>query len=59
MISVPKGVPVRQKVIKVDTESGDKTYASTPAVVKYSPDRTEISWTGTNFHAYDVYRFDW
>jgi class 3 adenylate cyclase len=59
MISVPKGVPVRQKVIKVDTESGDKTYASTPAVVKYSHHRTEISWTGTNFHAYDVYRFDW
>ena len=58
-ISVPKGVPVRQKVIRVDTETGDKSYASTPAAVKYLPDRTEISWTGTNFHAYEVYRFDW
>lgn len=58
-ITVPKGVQTRQKVIKVDTESGDKTYASTPAVVKYLPDKTEITWSGTNFRAYESYRFDW
>ena len=58
-ILVPKGVLLKQKVVKVDTETGDKTYASTPAAVKYLPDRTEITWGGTNFRAYEAYRFDW
>ena len=58
-ITIPKGVQIRQKVVKVDTETGDKTYASTPAAVKYLPDKTEISWSGTNFRAFEAYRFDW
>jgi hypothetical protein len=58
-ISIPKGLQIRQKVVKVDTETGDKTYAPTPAAVKYLPDKTEITWSGTNFRAYDAYRFDW
>jgi class 3 adenylate cyclase len=58
-ILVPKQLHVKQKVVRVDTESGDKFYASTPASVKYLADKTEISWSGTNFRAYDAYRFDW
>jgi hypothetical protein len=58
-ISMPKSIHIRQKVVKVDTETGDKMFASTPATVKYLPDKTEINWAGTNFRAYDAYRFDW
>ncbi len=58
-ILVPKEIQVKQKVVKVDTETGEKTYAPTPAVVKYLPDKTEITWSGTNFRAYEAYRFDW
>ena len=58
-ITVPKEFRIKQKVVKVDTESGEKFYASTPAIVKYLGDKTEISWTGTNFRAYEAYRFDW
>jgi class 3 adenylate cyclase len=58
-ITVPKEVRIKQKVVRVDTESGDKFYASTPATVKYLPDKTEISWTGNNFRAFETYRFDW
>ena len=58
-ITLPKELRIKQKVVKVDTESGEKFYASTPAIVKYLGDKTEISWTGNNFRAYEAYRFDW
>jgi hypothetical protein len=58
-MTIPKGIPINQKVVKVDTETGDKTYASTPAVVKNLPDRYEISWTMQNIRAFEAYRFDW
>lgn len=58
-ISVPNDLQVVQKVVKVDTETGDKVYAPTPATVSYLPDRTEINWTGSNFSPYESYRFDW
>lgn len=58
-LSMPKGIPINQKVVKVDTETGDKTYASTPAVVKNLPDKYEISWSMQNIRAFEAYRFDW
>lgn len=58
-VTVPKGLEVNQKVVKVDTETGDKTYAATPATVKFLSDKTEIRWTASNMRAYDAYRFDW
>jgi hypothetical protein len=58
-ITIPKGVQLKQKVVKVDTETGDKTYAPTPAAVKYLPNKTEITWSTANLRAYDAYRFDW
>jgi class 3 adenylate cyclase len=58
-ITVPKELQIKQKVVRVDTETGEKFYAATPATVKYLGDKTEISWSGSNFRAYDAYRFDW
>jgi hypothetical protein len=58
-LTVPRELDVNQKVVKVDTETGEKTYAATPAMVKRLPDRTEISWSATNLRAYEAYRFDW
>lgn len=59
LLTVPKGIPINQKVVKVDTETGDKTYASTPATVKNLPDKYEISWSMQNIRAFEAYRFDW
>jgi hypothetical protein len=58
-ITVPKEIPLKQKVVRVDTETGEKFLASTPAVVKYLANRNEITWSGSNFRAFDSYRFDW
>jgi hypothetical protein len=58
-ITVPNTTQVKQKVVRVDTESGEKSYASTPANVEYRADKTVVTWSGTNFQAYEAYRFDW
>lgn len=58
-VKVPRELEVNQKVVRVDTESGEKILAPTPAAVKYLKDRTEVTWSGNNFRAHDAYRFDW
>lgn len=58
-LTVPKELDVNQKVVKVDTETGEKTYATIPAIVKRLPDKTEVTWSAGNLRAYDAYRFDW
>jgi len=59
MLTVPRDIEVNQKVVRVDTETGEKVFSSTPATVKYEGDRTVVTWAGTNFRSFDAYRFDW
>jgi len=56
---VPKELEVNQKVVYVDKNSGEKAYASTPASVKYLPDKTEIKRSASDLRAFQSYRFDW
>jgi hypothetical protein len=58
ILYVPKEPQINQKVLTVDRGSGDKRYAE-PATVRYLDDRTEVTWSGSNFHIHDTYRFDW
>jgi len=57
--TIPKGVEVTNRVLKVDTEMGYKWHASPPPNTKYLADKTEITWEGKNLKAYDAYRFEW
>jgi hypothetical protein len=57
--TIPKGVEVRNRVLKVDTEMGYKWHASPPPTIKYLPDKTVIEWEGTNLKAHDAYKFEW
>jgi hypothetical protein len=52
-------MPISQKVARVSPETGDVTYASTPAIVRYLKNRTEVEWTAQDIPAFDAYRFDW
>lgn len=56
---VPKGLDVKSRILKVDTETGQRIHASPPANVKYLDDRTSISWEKTNLKAYDAFVFEW
>ena len=58
-LTTPKELEVNQKVVYVDKNSGEKAYASTPASVKYLPDKTEIKWSASDLRAFQSYRFDW
>ncbi len=55
----PKGMEIKNRVLKVDPETGYKMHAIPAVKVKYLKDRTEISWQKPNLIAYDAYRFEW
>lgn len=57
--TTPKGVEVKNRVLKVDPETGSKTHASPAAKVRYLSDRTEITWEKSKLLAYEAYRFEW
>ncbi len=59
LLTLPKGIEVKQRVLKVDPATRFKTHASSPSEVKYLKDKTEISWQASNLHAYDAFRFEW
>jgi len=59
LLTIPKGMPISQKVARVSPETGDITYASTPATVRYLNNKTEVEWAAKNIPAFDAYRFDW
>lgn len=58
-LTAPRDLVVKQRVAKISPETGDKTYASTPATVKYMGKKTEVEWAGSDIPAFDAYRFDW
>jgi len=57
--TIPKGIDVKNRVLKVDTEMGHKWHASPAPVINYGNDVTEITWEGKNLKAYDAYKFEW
>ena len=59
LFTIPKGVELKNRVLKVNSETGYKTIATPASQIKYLSDRTEIIWQASNLHAYDAYRFEW
>ncbi len=57
--TIPKGVELKTRVLKVDTETGYKIHASPPPKMIHSAKKTIITWSKNNLHAYDAYQFDW
>jgi len=59
LLTVPKGIEIKPRVLKVDPATKYKTYASPESEIKYLKDRTEVRWQATNLRAYEAYRFEW
>ena len=57
--TIPKGVNVKNRVLKVDTELGYKWVADPAPTIKYQKDGTIINWEGKNLKAFDAYKFEW
>jgi len=59
LFTIPKEIELKNRILKVDPETGYKTLATPAANIKYLTNKTEISWQTSNLHAYDAYRFEW
>jgi hypothetical protein len=57
--SAPKELEIKQKVLFADLETGEQRYVKTPPIIRYKPDRTEVTWETVNIRAHEAYRFDW
>ena len=59
LCTIPKGMELKTRILKVDTETGYKIHATPPPVVKQIDNVTSIEWKKENLHAYDAYQFEW
>ncbi len=59
LLTIPKGIEIKQRVLKVDPATRDKTHASPPPETRFLKQKTQISWHASNLHAYEAYRFEW
>jgi len=59
LCTIPKGIEVKQRVLKVDPATRSKTHASPPPEVRFLKQKTEVSWQASNLRAYEAYRFEW
>ena len=57
--SIPSGVEIKNRALKVDAELGYKWNADPPATLKFLKDVTTVTWEGKNLKAFDAYKFDW
>lgn len=59
LLTIPKSLPINQKVVKVDPHTGNDIVAPIPAITRYLKDRTEVEWIASDIQQFDTYRFDW
>jgi len=59
LLSVPRDMPIRQRVLKREPHVYEWTYEETPATTQYLEKSTQVEWTGSNILAFHAYRFDW
>lgn len=59
VMTIPKEIEVKQRVLKVDPATRYKSHASPPAEVRYLKDKTEMTWHATDLHSYEAYQFEW
>lgn len=59
IFTIPRGIEVKNRILKVDTEMGYKWHVSPAPSIKYLPKVTEITWESKNLKAHDAYKFEW
>jgi len=57
--SIPSGVDIKNRILKVDTELGYKWLANPPPKLSYKSDKTVVEWETKNLKAFDAYKFEW
>ncbi len=57
--TIPKGEQIKNRVLRVDPETGSKTHANKAAKIKLMRNKSQVNWQTVNLKAYDAYRFEW
>ncbi|MGQ0796208.1 MAG: adenylate/guanylate cyclase domain-containing protein [Nitrosopumilaceae archaeon] len=59
LLNISNKVGLKQRVLKIVPELGQKEYASTLPVIKYKNGKTLVSWEQKNVLAFDAYMLEW
>jgi class 3 adenylate cyclase len=60
LLTLPRGIEMKQRILKVDPATKAKEMIVSPAAqIKYLKNKTEITWQKSNLYAYEAYRFEW
>ena len=57
--TAPKGYDVKNRILRVDTELGQKWMAKPSPVMKIEEGKTVITWETKNLKAHEAYKFEW
>lgn len=59
LLNISNKVGLKQRVLKIVPELGQKEYASTSPVIRYRNGKTVVSWEQKNVLAFDAYMLEW
>ena len=59
LLNISNKVGLKQRVLKIVPELGQKEYASTLPVIRYRNGKTVVSWEQKNVLAFDAYMLEW
>jgi len=57
--TAPKGYDVKNRILRVDTELGQKWMAKPSPVMKIKEGKTVITWETKNLKAHEAFKFEW
>jgi len=57
--TLPKEVDLKNRILKVDPDTGFKVHATPPLTVRRSIDKTVITWSKRSVVPHDAYQFEW
>ena len=57
--SLPKEIDLKNKILKVDLDTGYKIHAMPPATINKDEERVVITWSKSNILSNDAYQFHW
>jgi len=57
--TAPKGYDVKNRILRVDTELGQKWMAKPSPVMKVKEGKTVITWEAKNLKAHEAFKFEW
>ena len=59
VINISDKTELKQRVLKIDPDTGYAEFASPAPMVRYRNGKTHVSWERNNVQPHDAYRFEW